>query len=287
MTLETPSETDSANTAIFDGKTAPSNPAYSNFAQSIGFNIIKIQGDQALTEIERTPFNADYRNLQRIDPLVIPGLIDHSAGLAIYTHINRVIGISTFDLRIDLLHETIVGKLLATTRVISNDGNSALILSHVEDAEKLVAQGTGVFRLGSFPAGAGDTNSTTFDLKNEQGPLRSLLNLTASEQPLCYPAENLAVIGWKGAHALHGGAIAALLVAACEQKSQSLDPQRKPQRLASLNINFVRPGLGGVSLYTETKIIRQGKAGSTLQSRCFHETDKTVAIAQATLVSGV
>lgn len=260
-------------------------PTNSNFARALGIDITQCLESEFVTEIQPAARNACFLDPTNIDLLSVPGFIDHSAGAAIHSLNRPNSGTATVDLRTDFFTDRVIGVLKAKTQIVAASNASATTLTQVHDSERLVAQGIVLLRLGGFPQGLGDIGLGEFTLDQPSKSLRSTIGLKIAGTSPFFDKDNLAIIGFTGSQAVHGGATVALLMAACQEYAAGVSTSGTTSRLASLHINFVRPGLGGRAMFSEVDSIRKGKSASVLMARCYHQSDKTVATALATIFS--
>ncbi len=255
----------------------------SAYTRCINMALKHCEFGQVVCQITLTKFNYYCGDPTRIHPLAIIGLIDHSAGSAIYTKTLPDQGCSTLDLKIDFLSLRTTDELTATTQVTSFNDTTASITSQVlNSAGKIVALGSGLFRVGSYPGRALQANhqsSEIFQPNDTKQSLMSTLNIESTDLGSAIsPIDNRAIIGWPLANVFHGGATATILA----QASQNLaDIEAIEHRLKSLYISYIRPGIGDRKLIATPFLIRKGKSASVISAQCHHGDHKVIATSNA------
>ena len=234
--------------------------------------------------------NARAKDDMSIDPLVIIGMLDHSVSYALAGIVDPDVGVATFDYRLDFADtETrIVGDIFAETKIIMMSPHSATVQGKVYDEnDSLIATGTTLFRLGGFPGGVPPIPDLMggFDPSLFLGPFQTLLGFKEQDNELFMTANNPATVGWESAGSIHGGAIGALLMAACQHREKiELESADTRMRLASIHINFLRPANTKKPLYSVSKVKRLGRSGSFIEAECHQDPAKSVASAEATFI---
>lgn len=222
-----------------------------------------------------------------LDPLAIMGLVDQGLSHPLQGLIGKEIGISTFDLRIGFLSGSSMGdELTLTAEAVMVGKTSATITGCVTNSSKeIVAVSTGLFRLGSFPGGAPANYDLLgdFDPQAMPGPMATSLGLSGAPESPQIAAGNRAVLGWESGNIVHGGAVAAVLMAACQGRVAGGE-NSIGQQLESIDIRYLRPAMGSRDLFTESCFEREGRAASFVRATCFHEPGKPLATAIATFV---
>jgi len=92
-------------------------------------------------------------------------------------------------------------------------------------------------------------------------------------------AGNRAVLDWGCGNIVHGGAVAAALMAACQGRVAGGNSSIG-QQLESIDIRYTGPAIGSRDLFTNSCF--EGKAASFVRATCFHKSEKPLATAIAT-----
>ena len=250
------------------------------YIRTLGLDLRTWGQGQAEVRMAPSPRLAPGPDDARIDPLVLVGLIDQGLSDALASVVPFGTGMSTLELQIQFC--TVApprGEVCLMAETVHFGGTSAIIRGMVHDAAgALIATSSALFRVGQFPTpGRPDSSrSHTFDPAGLAGPCAALIGLERHGEDLALRADNPAILGWASGNILHGGAVGALLMAACTRVAPA------DQALTSLTIHYLRPSLGSRRLIAQAEPVRQGAAASFIAARC-HQTDGRPT-AQATAV---
>ena len=260
----------------------------SPFARSLCIEALECGNGHAFIRMKASPRTARSAADPRPDPAALIGLLDHSVGYALAGILDTGIGMSTFDMRFDFAHhQPVAGDIIGEASMVLMDKYSTSIQCAATDATgTTVANCTALFRLGGFPGDvAPDPKAMgNYNPDTRKGPFSNTLGLVREHGALSLQPNNMAVIGWESGMALHGGAIGALLMAACRNEADISGETASGKRLASLYLRFIRPGSGALNLHASSSIERKGRAASFIVANCFHAQGKEVATAHATFV---
>ncbi len=84
---------------------------------------------------------------------------------------------------------------------------------------------------------------------------------------------------WESGNIIHGGAVAAALMAACQGRVAGGESSIG-QQLESIDIRYMGPAIGSRDLIANSCFER--KAASFVRATCFHRSEKPLATAIAT-----
>lgn len=207
----------------------------SPFVRILGVTLDGLDGDCATMRVRLLPRLAAAAS-DVIDPLVAPGLIDDCLSLAIGQVLPPVRGIATLDLWFRTVRDPGAGDLVATARRIAIAGAVASSIVEVRDDEGVVMHGGGSFVVGHYPSGTtGDPDRAgRYDPGALPGRFRAAIGLQPVENGFSLAGSD-AVIGWEAGPIIHGGAVAAALMAAAEKRAP------EGQRVSSMTVRYLRP----------------------------------------------
>lgn len=251
------------------------------FARAIGVELLEWGAGRATSRVEASGRIARATDDARPHPLALPGIADDVLSHAFGSVVLPDQGLSTLDLWLGLSGRDPDGStIVATARVLSLAGMSGTATASVADDGGLLATATATFLIGHFPSGrdADPALIGRYDPAVRPGPFPSLLGLVGAPGAAALAAGNPAVIGWESGPSLHGGAIAALLMAACEGCHGLPD-----QHLGSLAVRYLRPCIGS-ALRAEARLERAGRRASHVSAAAFLTDERIAASATAILV---
>lgn len=253
------------------------------YQRSLGLEILSWGGGKALV---RMPCSSRIRARHmppQVDRLALVGLLDQGLSDALCGGLPADVGISTIELQAQFpAVDKLEGDLILDAEILFLDNSCAGLRANVKAEDgSVVALGSALFRLGQFPTAAAllSDDVAGFDPSPLAGPLDELLGIEDHMDGLALRADNPAIIGWEAGKILHGGAVAALLMAGCEKMSQ---PE---QRLSSLTVQYLRPASGDRRLSCRATVLRSGRAASFLVAECAHDETGLVATASAVFTS--
>jgi acyl-coenzyme A thioesterase PaaI-like protein len=255
-------------------------------ARATGFGVIACRDGRAEAVLPDAPSNRMSDADGTIHPSALIGFLDHLAGYAVAARVPGNVGISTMELQVAFTGLRADGPVRGVAECVGPESASTLVRgTAVDGAGQVIATCSGWFAVGAFPGGFSDStgiDEPVPDMGPVSGPYEQLIGLEpmgdgdARLLPGIVPA-----IGWIGLPALHGGAIAALLVKACEQRLIALD--RPGFRLATITIRYLRAARADGLLATAT-CDWPGRRAAHLAARCAPEGGREVAQAQAFFV---
>ncbi len=255
---------------------------------TLGMELLECSSGRSISRMKANRRIAKAPGDPNFDPLSLMGFVDQGLSESLKGLIGARIGISTFDLRIGLLSGSSMGDELTLTAEAAMVGKTSASVTGcvTNSSEEIVAVSTGLFRLGSYPGGApADYNlGGDFDPQTMPGPMTNSLGLSGILDSPQIAAGNRAILGWESGNIVHGGAVAAALMAACQGRVAGGEISIG-QQLASIDIRYMRPAIGSRYLFTSSCFEREGRAASFVRSTCFHEPEKPLATAIATFVS--
>lgn len=253
----------------------------SAYTRCVNMSLLDCDFGHATSGLQLSHYNFDENAPTQIHPLAIIGLVDHSAGSAIYTKIASHLGCSTLDLKVDFFSNNTTDRLIAETKLLSLTEHNAVIFSEVRNAEnQAVASCVGLFRVGAYPGETVDAEGfSIYQPGNTRQALLNTLRLQERDGQCFSPADNPTVIGWAPANVFHGAATATLLAYSSTQLAKEHNIR---QSLKSLHVNFVRPGRGGQKLTAKSELVRKGRSASMITATCHHEDGKTISYSSAT-----
>ena len=254
---------------------------------TLGMEFLKCSSGRSISRMKANRRIAETLGSPNLDRLALMGFIDQGLSQSLKGLIAAEIGISTFDLRVGLSSGTSMGhELTLTAEAVMIGKASATVTGNVTNASKdIVGTAAGLFRLGSFPGGAPADHNLVGDFNPQAmpGPMSTSLGLSGAPDSPQIAAGNQAILGWESGNIVHGGAVAAALMSACQGRvaggESSMD-----QKLESIDIRYLRPAIGSRDLFTHSYFEREGKAASFVRATCFHESEKPLATATATFV---
>ncbi|WP_375394392.1 acyl-CoA thioesterase domain-containing protein [uncultured Sphingomonas sp.] len=251
------------------------------FTRAIGVDILEWGGGRATTRVVPNARIARATNDPRPHPLVLPGIADDVLSHAFGCVVAPQQGLSTLDLWLGIDERDPDGSpIIATSQILSLAGTSGTASASIADGGGLLATATATFLIGQYPGGRGPDARLIgrYDATSSDGPLPSLLGLEGRPGTPAFASGNPAVIGWESGPSLHGGAIAALLMVACQGCGGLPD-----QRLGSVAVRFLRPCIGS-ALRAEAQLDRAGRQASHVSALAFSDAPKPAAMATATFV---
>jgi acyl-coenzyme A thioesterase PaaI-like protein len=254
---------------------------------TLGMELLECSSGRSISRMKANRRIAKAPGNPNLDPLALMGFIDQGLSQSLKGLIAAEIGISTFDLRIGLLSGSSMGdELTLTAEAVMVGKTSATVTGSVTNSSKdIVGTATGLFRLGSFPGGAPADYNLIGDFSPQAmpGPMSTSLGLSGAPDSPQIAAGNRAVLGWESGNIVHGGAVAAALMSACQGRVAGGESSIG-QQLESIDIRYLRPAVGSRDLFTNSCFEREGKAASFVRASCFHEPEKPLATAIATFV---
>ncbi len=257
------------------------------YQRTLGMELLECQSGRSISRMKANRRIAKAPGNPNLDPLALMGFIDQGLSQSLQGLIAAEIGISTFDLRIGLSSASLMGNELTLTAeaVMVGKASATVTGSLTNSSNDIVGIATGLFRLGSFPGGApADYNLIgEFDPQAMLGPMTASLGLSGQAESPQIAAGNQAVLGWESGNVVHGGAVAAALMAACQGRAAGGESSIS-QQLESIDIRYLRPAIGSRDLLTSSCFEREGNAASFVRATCFHELEKPLATAIATFV---
>lgn len=243
---------------------------------------------RAVTRMRAHSRIARARDDPRPHPLALVGLIDHALGNAFGSLMSPDVGMSTLDLTIGFAaQEAGAADIISEARTLMLDEHSATGDVRVCDVSgTMIAVGVALFTTRHFPGGTSPAFEELghYDAGARAGPFTHLLGLSGEPGRRELQAHNPAVIGWESGNKIHGGAIGALLMAACLDRAQIEGEIEAGKRLASLYVRYLRPA-SGIGLHSTSAVERLGRTASYFVANCSNEPGKHVATAHATFVS--
>ncbi|MGE4324092.1 MAG: PaaI family thioesterase [Sphingobium sp.] len=256
-------------------------------ARATGFELVACWNGRADAILPTLPANRAAEDDDAIHPSALIGFLDHLAGYAVASLVPGHVGISTMELQVALTGARPHGAVRGAAECVGPPGDSTLVRGEaVDEAGQVVATCSGWFAVGAFPGGFSDSSGIEEpvpDLGEVVGPYERLIGLEAAGEgdarllPDVVPA-----IGWIGLPALHGGAIAAVLVKACEERLLAL--RRPGFRLATITIRYLRAARAEEGLLATAVCDWPGRRAAHLAVRCAPEAGRDCAQAQAFFV---
>lgn len=257
---------------------------FTPFQNAIGLETLESGGGRTVVRIPASPLTATSATDARPHPLVLGGLTDQGLAHALATVIPDGAGMSTYDLLIRFAPGPMAeGPLIMDSRVKILTDRSGNVDGDVHDSSgRLVATASGLFRVGGYPGGAPPDYDRLrpLDPATLDGPFEQLIGLEDADEAPRLRAGNRAILGWESGNVVHGGATAALLMAACEAEARR-DGEARDKWLSTILIRYLRPVLGAEPLLSEAGPDRRGRACSFISARVFHKDGPTLATAQA------
>ena len=258
----------------------------SPFARSLGIELLEWGGGRAVTRMKASSRTARSTNDPRPHPYALVGIVDDAFSQALASVLPGDVGMSTLDLRIAFAAaHPVEGDVTTEIHAMMLDPHAGEAEVLVQDADgRIIASGSALFNMGGFPGGDSTPSFDRvgqFDPTPLAGPFTHMAGLEEEEGGIALREGNEALIGWESGAKLHGGAIGALLMAACEQRVAMDGDNGK--RLASLAIRYMRPG-EQQRLHATARFERRGRGTSFVDAVAFHEAGRPVATAHATFV---
>jgi acyl-coenzyme A thioesterase PaaI-like protein len=175
-----------------------------------------------------------------IDPLVLLPFIDQLASAPLIAHGGADTTMATIDLAIHIAAAPGDRDLIGTARTVGPVGaGAALVTAQVQDSAGVaIATGTAWFSMGKPPGGGGPAERVDRAVV-ATGPFQPMIGLAGlGEDSATLAPHRWEAIGWTGLPALHGGAVAAALARAGQQRIATLG--RDDLRLASIAVRYLR-----------------------------------------------
>ena len=193
-----------------------------------------------------------------IDPLALLPFIDQLASVPLMMSGGADATMATIDLLIHFAAPPGVRDLIGTAQAVGGAGASGtgagtgagtgtgarLVSAQVCDtAGVAVATGSAWFAMGKPPGGGGGVGVGVGNRIDRavvaNGPFQAMIGLEgADEDAATLAPRTWEAIGWAGLPALHGGAVAAALARAAQQRVATLG--RDDLRLASITVRYLR-----------------------------------------------
>ncbi|MEH3047516.1 PaaI family thioesterase [Sphingomonas adhaesiva] len=210
-------------------------------AGAIGMRVVEGEGDGAAVHAILPATAAVMRaGEETIDPLALLPFIDQLASAPLMAEGGEATTMATIDLAIGFAALPGAGDLTGVARAVGPAGGAArLVQAEVRDAAGVtVATGSAWFSMGQPPGGSGTAEHVERAVV-ATGPFQTMIGLAgAGEDEATLAPQVWAAIGWTGLPALHGGAVAAALARAGQQRIATLG--RDDLRLASIAIRYLR-----------------------------------------------
>lgn len=189
-------------------------------------------------------------------------------------------GMSTIDLALAFTADPGRGPLAAVAHAATATGAARLVTSEVTDADgRIVATGSAWFAIGKPPGGGTmadrDRELLTDHAIDRRGPFQAMIGLAPDDDDGALLAADVwPAVGWVGLPALHGGAVAAALARAGQQRVATLG--RDDLRLASIAVRYLRAA-GASGAVARAQVDAIGRRTARLSA--------TIAVADAVVAS--
>ncbi|MEH3035611.1 MAG: hypothetical protein PGN23_03825 [Sphingomonas adhaesiva] len=175
-----------------------------------------------------------------IDPLALLPFVDQLASAPLMARGGAEATMATIDLAVHIAAAPGERDLIGSARAVGPVAAGAgLVTAHVHDtAGTAIATGTAWFAMGKPPGGGGSVERVDRAVV-ATGPFEALIGLAGHGEDGATLAPRVwEAIGWTGLPALHGGAVAAALARAGQQRVATLG--RGDLRLASIAVRYLR-----------------------------------------------
>lgn len=256
------------------------------YARYLGLDLLQWGAGRAVTRMSASPRIARSVDDPRPHPLTLVGMIDDAFAMSLSSLIASDTGMSTLDLRIAFsAQDPVAGEIVneITALMLDDRAGQAEVKSY-DATGHLVAVGTALFSVGSFPGGGvpETTDVGKYDPSGETAPFLDFMAFEGSAESPTLPGTHHGLLGWEAGRKLHGGAIGALLMAACEGRLAAEGDTDK--RIATLSVTYHRAA-GQRPLFTQSEMLRRGRAASLVRAECWQDAGRIVASAQATVTA--